>query len=205
MIGKAALALAAALAAAGSAHAQVRVVPRAPLVSAFGACAARQLPGQARALMATPIDSRSERRAARLMARSRSGCVHPHMRTISMHTGEFRGAVAEGLIERDAQAGARLRAIAPRPPVRPQPAEGRAFVAAYARCIADADPAGAARLLETAPESAEDRAALLAFGQLLSDCMPLGLRYTIDRFDVRNHIAIRLYDIAYPQSAAQAD
>lgn len=197
------LAIAAALAAAASPPAQqARLVPRSPLVVEFGACAARQLPDQARALMATRMDSAEERRRARRMAQSRSQCVHRRLRTISLHTGEFRGAVAEGLLENDPDALSRLRAMPQRPPVRPQAADGRAFVAAYARCIADADPARAARLLDISPAAPEHRTAFLEFGQLLSDCMPYGLQYRIDQFDVRNHIASRLYELAFPAVAA---
>jgi hypothetical protein len=198
MIGKATLMLAGAIVACASASA-AQFVPRDPLVTEFGACAARQLPSQARALMLTPVDSRAERQAARRLATSRSACVDRRLRSLTMHTGELRGAVAEALLEQDANAMARLAAMPPSAPVRAPAADGRAFVMSYARCIADAEPARAARLLEVAPATAEHRAAFLAFGQVLSDCMPHGLRYTIDQFDVRNHIAVRLYDMAFPR------
>ncbi len=192
----------AAAAASSSSVAGAQTVARDPLVERFGACAARQLEGHARALMATPIDSPAEQRAARRLAESRSGCVDRRLATLTMLTGEFRGAVAEGLIERDPEAVVRLKAMPPRPAVRPAPADGRAFVVAYARCIADANPARAAGLFDVSPASPEHRAAFLAFGEVLSDCMPLGQRYRLDTFDVRNHIAMRLYDLAYPGAAA---
>jgi hypothetical protein len=206
MIGKAVL-VAAALAAAcsGAAAQRSRSVPAAPVVSDFGACAARRMPDQGRALLATPLDSRAERRAARRMAESRSACVSARFNSISMRTGEFRGGVAEGLIEADPTALARLRAMPPRPPVRGEARQGRAFVAAYARCLADADPARAAGLLELVPSGAEERAAFLGFGSLLEECMPIGLTYAIDTFDVRNHLALRLYELAFPAAAQAAD
>ncbi len=176
---------------------RAQLVPHAPLVAEFGACAARQLPGQARALMATGIDSPQERRIARAMATSRRGCVDRRLNTLSMRVGEFRGGVAEALLEQDPNAMSRLRAMPAAAPVRPQVADGRAFVAAYARCIADAQPARAAALLEVDRVGPAHRDAFLGFGDTLSGCMPVGLRYTIDQVDVRNHIAVRLYELAY--------
>jgi hypothetical protein len=157
--------------------------------------------------MATANDIRVERDTARRMAESRSGCVRRHFAYIPMMTGQFRGTVAEALIEGDAAALARLRALPSRPPVRAEAARGRAFVAAYARCIADADPARAVHLLELphdAPAAAQ-RDRFLEYGDLLNDCMPMGFAFTIEPFDVRNHIAARLYDLAFPQAAARAD
>lgn len=176
---------------------RAQLVPAAPLIAEFGACAARQLPGQARALMATAIDSPQERRIARAMARSRGGCVDRRLRSLSMRVGEFRGGVAEALLEQDPAAMARLAAMPATAPVRPEPADGRAFVAAYARCIADADPARAAALLGVERVGPAQRGAFLAFGDTLTGCMPIGQRYAIDQVDVRNHIAVRLFDIAY--------
>ena len=198
-------ALAVTVAWAATGAAAQTLVPHAPLVTQFGACAARQLPERARALMATPVDSRAERRAARRLAESRSACVNVRMQSLTMHTGEFRGAVAQALLERDPAAMARLRAMPPSAAVRAQAADGRAFVAAYARCLADADPPRAAALLSIAPQTPEHRDAFLAFGQTLSDCMPHGLRYRINQFDVRNHIAVRLYEVAYPGTRPAAD
>ena len=195
------LAAAAAAIAVPQARAQnvqrAQLVPHAPLVADFGACAARQLPGQARALMATPIDSPQERRIAGAMARSRGGCVDRRMHTLSMRVGEFRGGVAEALLEQDPEAMARLRAMPATAPVRPEAADGRAFVAAYARCLADAEPARAAALLQVDRVGPAHREAFLGFGDTLTGCMPIGLRYTIDQVDVRNHIAVRLYELAY--------
>jgi len=186
---------------------QARIVPIATVIGDFGACTARQLPDRSRALMATPIGSRAERTTASRMAMSRDGCVPRHFDFIPMLTGQFRGAVAEALIENDPGAVARLRAMPSRPAVRADPAEGRAFVAAYARCIADADPARAVRLLETPPGAPpnEQRDHFLAYGDLLNDCMPMGAVFRIEPFDVRNHMAMRLYDLAFPQAAARAE
>ena len=191
----------AALAAATCAPAQGqgRLVPNTPLVSQFAACAARRWPQQARALMAAPIGSRQERRMARRLAEGRSECVQRRLNYLLMDTGAFRGAVAEALLESDAEAMERLRALPSRPPVRAPEADGRAFVAAYARCIADSEPARAAGLLalaDDAPAEAQS-AAMLELGDLLNDCAPLGPAYRLNPRDVRSHIAVRLYELAF--------
>lgn len=186
---------------------QARIVPAAPFISEFGACAARRQPDLARALMATPVGSREEHRAARRLAAGRSGCVRGRMRWLTMRAGSLRGAVAEALIENDPEAMARLRALPSQPPVRAAEADGRAFVTAYARCIADAEPARSARLLDLSPDApaAEHRAAFVAFGSVLDDCMPIGLSYRLNPADMRDHIAMRLYEIAYQAGRPAAD
>ena len=45
----------------------------------------------------------------------------------------------------------------------------------------------------------------MAFGDTLNDCMPMQAQYRIDRFDVRNHIAARLYQIAYASQPEPSD
>jgi hypothetical protein len=182
------------------ARAQVRIVPNAPLVSEFAACAARRWPDQARALMGTPIGSRQEYRIARRLAESRSDCVRRHINAMQMRAGALRGAVAEALLEGDPGAMARLRALPSTPPVRPPDAQGRAFVTAFARCIADAEPVRAVQMLELGMEAPppEHQAAFRALGGLLDDCTPLGVTAALDPRDVRNHIAMRLYEIAFP-------
>ena len=204
MIVRATLAAAALTAAVvGPAEAQrARLVPSAPHIAAFGACAARNMPDRARELMATAMDSRAERRIAQRIADSRSSCLSTRLRSLSMYTGAFRGAVAEALIEGDSAAIERLRRMPPTAAARVRPGAGRAVVAAYARCLADADPPRSLALLEAEPASARERDAMLSFGDLLNDCMPFGSSFRIDPVDVRNHIAARLYDIAFPAEAS---
>ena len=83
--------------------------------------------------------------------------------------------------------------------------QGRAFVASYAACLADADPAKSVALLSTERQSRAEFDAVMAFGDTLNDCMPMEARYSIDRFDVRNHIAARLYQIAYANQPEPSD
>lgn len=190
-----AVTVAASASASAAAFAQA-TVPRAPVIANYSACVARQSPGVARALMATPLESREERRLARqLYGGNSAGCMDGRA-VLSSNIGEIRGTVAEALLEREAEALARLGQAPAQPAVRAVVAEGRLFVANYARCIADADPAKSVRMLAAEPRSPEERDVLLSFGDTLNDCMPMGVAYRIDRFDVRNHIAVRLYEVA---------
>jgi hypothetical protein len=45
---------------------------------------------------------------------------------------------------------------------------------------------------------------MLAFGEALGNCMPRTATYRIDRSDVRNHIAARLYVGARPIQPGRA-
>jgi hypothetical protein len=189
------LVAAAAAGSASAAHGQ-HVVPRAPVIAEFGACVVRQSADLARELMATEIGSRRESDLAHQLVHGRRSCLDGRA-VLTFHTGEVRGTVAEALLERDPEAISHLRGLPARTATRAVAAEGRAFVAGLATCLADADPARSAQLLATEPHSAEERGAFLSFGTTLNDCMPLGFSYRMDRFDVRNHIAARLYQIAH--------
>ncbi len=172
--------------------APAQVVPRGPVLADFGACAARQSPQLARALMATAMDSREERTAARQLFEGNQSCMNGRA-VLSARTGEVRGTVAEALLESDAALVARLGASPARPAERAAFAQGRAMVASYARCLADAEPAKSVALLATERQSPAELDAMTAYGDTLNDCMPMGAAYRIDRSDVRNHIAARLY------------
>jgi len=184
-----------------AASASAQQVLRGPVIAEFGACAARQSPALARALMATEIDSREESRAARQLFQGNQGCMNGRA-VLSSRTGEVRGTVAEALIESDPARPARHQAKPPRPAERAPAAEGRAFVANYARCLADADPGKSVALLATERQSQAEMDAMMAFGDTLNDCMPMGAAYRIDRADVRNHIAARLYQAASSDGGA---
>lgn len=177
--------------------AAAQAVPRDPVIAGYGACLVRQGPDRARRLLATEIGSELERARARSIAQGLSSCIGPR-RVLSMQTGEVRGTVAAALLQQDLAALAQLRARPSRPPSRAQPAEGRAFIAGFARCIADAKPAEATAVIMTPPGSAAEREAILALGDTLVACMPHGIEYRLDRFDLRNHMAAHLYLAAYP-------
>lgn len=195
--------LAPVLLAAAASSASAQPVPRAPAMAEFAACAARQAPGLARALMATEMGTREEERAGRQLFLGNDGCLRGRI-VLSSRVGEVRGMVAEVLLESDPAATARLSARAPRLAARASVAEGRAFVDNYARCLADADPAKSVALLATEHQSRAEYDAMLAFGDTLNDCMPMTSTYRIDRSDVRNHIAARLYLSAGPALAEGA-
>jgi hypothetical protein len=181
------------LALAAPASAQV---PRAPVLADFGQCIARQAGGVARALLETEMGSQEEIQRARQIFNANPACIHDR-RGLSARVGEVRGIVAEAMLEADAAAVARLSASPPGAVARASgQLDGRAFVAAYAACLADAEPRQSIALLATAHHSPEEVTAFLAYGEALSDCMPEGATYRIDRFDVRNHIAARLYRTA---------
>jgi hypothetical protein len=197
--------LAAAANAPADADGRARALPAAPLISEFAACAARRWQSVARDLMATRIGSRAEQRLARRLVQGRGDCVRRRVLSLQMQAGAIRGAVAEELIESDPEAMARLRAMPSRPPVRAQDQEDdRAFVAGYARCIADSEPARASRLLDVPVEAptADQQAAYDAFGDLLNDCTPLGKTYALNPIDLRRHIASELYSLAHPAATA---
>ncbi len=175
-------------------------VPRAPVLSDFGTCVARQSTGLARALLATEMGSPEERRRAHQLFRANTACMDGRA-VLSSRVGEVRGTVAEALLEREPDVLARLSRMPSRPAARADAVEGRRFVAAYARCLADAEPAKATALLATGHHSPEERDAMLAFGDTLNDCMPMGVAYRVDRFNVRNHIAARLYEVAFSGSS----
>lgn len=177
-------------------------VPRAPVLADFGACIARQTSSVARALLETEVGSREEYRSAQRLFDANSGCYRDR-ESLSARIGEVRGIVAEALLEGDQAAMARLASRPALPAARVSAvAQGRAFVAAYAACLADAEPTRSLALLATPHHSQMEFDAFMAFGDTLNDCMPMTRAYRIDRFDVRNHIAAHLYGVAAPAAEA---
>ncbi len=176
--------------------------PRGPAIAAFGACVATQQRRSAGALMATSPDSREEYVLARQLV-ERSGCIRDRM-FLTLQVSEVRGTIAEALLKADPEALSRLAARPAAPASRVALAEDSAFVRDYARCLADAVPGQAVRLIGTAPQSDQERDALLDFGDILNDCMPQGRSYRIDRFGTRVHIAVRLYELAEASRPAEA-
>jgi hypothetical protein len=169
------------------------LVPQAQASGAFGACVVRQAPRMSRELLATAPGSREEARLAASLAQGRAECLRGL--SLGFSTGAFRGAVAEAMLHTTPGALAALAGRGSAPPVRPASADGRAFVIAYATCIAEAEPALAVALLGTERTSAAERAATIAFGTVLSACMPEDLEYRLDIADLRNHIAAHLYTL----------
>lgn len=185
---------------AGLASAQV---PRGPVLADVGACIVRQTGGAAQALMATEVGSREESWRARQVFTANPACIGDRS-GLSARVGEVRGIVAEALLEGDAAARARLSARPSAAIVRVSgQLDGRAFVVAYAACLADSEPAKSVALLATPHHSQAEIDAFTAYGATLNDCMPEGATYRIDRFDVRNHIAARLYQVAMAPADVQ--
>jgi hypothetical protein len=179
----------------GSALAETaKLVPQTQALSEFGTCILRQAPDKSKALMATRIDTPQEYKQARQLVLANNACVKKYA-SLSMQTGQIRGAIAEAILVSDAE---RMKQFISEPSsaaVRPDFAEGRAFVYSYAKCLAGADKSKSAALLQTAHGSPEERQAFVAFGEVTSACMPLKARYTVNVPDVRNHIAVALYEM----------
>lgn len=164
--------------------------PKQQVINDFAACIWRQAPDEARAVLATAIDSSEERDALRLVAKY-GACSD--VAFISGRSGDFRGALAETGIHADQARRTILGALAAVPAVRVAIANGRSFVASYSACIASADPANSLALLGTPLGSPDETAAIQVMAAALTGCMPEGAKYHIDIRDVRNHIADALY------------
>ncbi|MGQ0659271.1 hypothetical protein [Sphingosinicella sp.] len=147
-------------------------------------------------LLATELGSEEELREARRLFDAGSACA-PAREGLNVRVGDMRGAVAEAMLEADSAALARLSARPAAPAVRAAAGlDGRAFVAAYAACLAEAEPAKSVALLATPHGGLAEVDAFASYDDRLNDCMPEGVSYRIDRFDVRNHIAAHLYKLA---------
>ena len=171
-----------------------KVVPLAQALSEFGTCIVRQAPEKSKALMATALDTPQEYKLARQLAQANNGCVKKYA-SLSMQTGQIRGAIAETILISDA---VRMKQVVSAPlatAVRPDFTDGRIFVYNYAKCIAAADMPKSAALIQTAHGSPEERQSFLAYGDTLSACMPLKARYTVNIPDIRNHISVALYEL----------
>jgi hypothetical protein len=181
----------------------VKPVPLSEALSEFGTCILSQAPEKSKALMATGLDTPQEYKLARQLVQANIGCVKKYAR-LSMQTGQIRGAIAEAILVSDA---GRMKQFASAPlvaAVRPDFAEGRAFVYNYAKCIATADTPKSAALIQTLHGTPAEREAFVAYGDTLSACMPLKARYTVNIPDVRNHIAVALYELTNQSNAKVA-
>ncbi len=180
-----------------------KLVPQTKALSEFGTCIFRQAPDKSKALMMVPVDTKQEYNAASQLVQANNGCVEKYG-SLTMQVGQIRGAIAEAILISDAGRMKQLMSAPLAPALRPGFAEGRAFVYSYAKCLAAADMPKSAALLQTAHRSPEERQSFLAFGETTSACMPLQARYTVNVPDVRNHIAIALYELTAQGSAKGA-
>ena len=198
------LALFIAIITASAASAQTaKLIPQAQALSEFGKCILGQAPEKSKALMATVLDTPQEYKLARQLVLANNGCVKKYA-SLSMQTGQIRGAIAETILVSDA---GRIKQLASAPlgaAVRPDFAEGRAFVYSYAKCLAAADMPKSVALLQTPHGSPEERQSFVAYGETVSSCMPLKARYRVNIQDVRNHIAVALYELTEQTNAKVA-
>lgn len=172
-----------------------KLIPQAQALSEFGKCILGQAPEKSKALMATGLNTPQEYKLARQLVLANNGCIQKYA-SLSMQTGQIRGAIAETILVSDL---GRMKQFASAPlaaAIRPDFAEGRAFVYSYAKCLAAADMPKSIALLQTPHGSPEERQLFVAYGETVSSCMPLSARYRVNIPDVRNHIAVALYAIA---------
>ncbi len=169
-----------------------KLIPQAQALSEFGKCILGQAPEKSKALMATVLNTPQEYKLARQLVLANNGCVKKYA-SLSMQTGQIRGAIAETILVSDA---GRMKQFASAPlaaAVRPDFAEGRAFVYSYAKCLAAADMPKSAALIQTPHGTPAERQAFVDYGETVISCMPLSARYRVNIPDVRNHIAVALY------------
>lgn len=191
-----------ALLAGAAPPAEAQLVPKQAVVNDFAACVARQADGRVRAALVTEFSSPEERKAISSVALAHPACLKGRRYVLSLQTGVMRGALAAAMLAKEP---ALLQSFSARPdgrPFRPAPADGRAFVIAYASCLAQSKPAHTGMFLGTPIASAEERTAYEAYGETLMACMPEGLRYTSNITDVRNHVAAIVYRRATERTGA---
>jgi hypothetical protein len=180
----------------GSAFAEtVKLVPKTQALSEFGSCIVRQAPDRSSALLATPLNTKQEYKLARQLAQANSACVDKYG-SLSMDVSQTRGAIAEYMLVSDLDLMKQFTSATLAEAVRPDFAEGRVFVYLYAKCLAAADTPKSAAFIKTTHGSAEERQSFLDYGETASACMPLKSRYSVNVSDVRNHVAVALYEMS---------
>lgn len=160
----------------------------------FGACLLKQARGQSTKLLGTTLGSSEERELAITLARGHNACIRG--RVLTGQTGAIRGAVAQAVLFRDPVLLDRLAARPTAPAIRPEKADGRRFLIAYATCLTTAEPGKTAAFLHSGYGTAEERTGFLAYGDTLKACMPVGQEYQVDIPDLRNQIAAIAYQLA---------
>ncbi|MEI9852946.1 MAG: hypothetical protein WDN24_21180 [Sphingomonas sp.] len=145
-------------------------MPKQIVLDAFGQCLVKQSPRLAARLLETPFSTKAEHDQAMTLAKANDACLRGRP-VLSMQVGAIRGAVAEYALVSDEKLLDAARALPAAAPERPPIADGRAFVIAYATCIAHADPAHTVALIETPVASAEERSAFIGYGDTLKACM----------------------------------
>ena len=86
----------------GAASAETaKLIPQAQALSEFGKCILGQAPEKSKALMATSLNTPQEYKLARQLVLANNGCVKKYA-SLSMQTGQIRGAIAETILVSDA-------------------------------------------------------------------------------------------------------
>ncbi|RDE05341.1 hypothetical protein DVW87_08730 [Sphingomonas aracearum] len=179
---------AACLASAGGAQ---TLVSKQAQLSQLGTCLVSQAPALSNKLLRAPFGAPGERDAATTLVRGHRHCIRGY--SVSGHTGEIRGAVAEAMFLRQPGLLDTLATRASVPAVRPAEKAGRAFLVGYAKCLVAARPKETVAFLRSPVQTVGEKQAFLGFGDGLKTCMPEGAEYKVDITDLRNHIAAVAY------------
>lgn len=184
-------------------------VPKRQVVLEFATCVRRRAPDRAADLLRSVPGSDDERKKVLVIGGAYGACLKDRW-ALSFQTGMLRGQLAELAFRDDAGLRQRAAALPALAPVRPDAAAidaavtrvpaaerdaayaGR-FRAAFAQCVADANPGAVAMMLNTDPGTVEERAALLRSGDTLMRCMPQGVTYHIIPAELRPYLVADLH------------
>jgi hypothetical protein len=166
-------------------------------LTAFATCYARTNSADGFALLATEPGSVAEAQTYRRMFRSDSQNCLGEGTTLSVPVTFVRGAIAEGLLEREAAVPAELVRAAPAPG-----AEIRKYTEA-ARCYAAGHGAEIRAMLASAPGGQRELAALRPLADDFFRCMPASAQ---DRRFVATHLRYMLAEalLRLPSATASA-
>ena len=184
-------------------------VPNREVVMEFATCVRRRAPDRAAALLRSEPGSDDEHRKLEVIAGAYGACITDR-RVLSFQPELLRGQLADLAFRDDPALRERAAALPALPPARPDtaaidraverlPADRRdvgytqRFRAAYARCVANADPRATAALPPTTPGGADERQAVLRYGPTLVACMPEGVTYHIIPAELRPYLIAQLY------------
>jgi hypothetical protein len=134
---------------------------------------------------------------------SRDSCVRNPQ--LSFRREDARGAMGEYLLERDLRLVAYLAA---RPADKPAPAaaaEPATFGMLVAQCVAGAEPSRSLAVLQTDIATQPEREAMMALKPVINQCLPATGRQQLTISDLRNYLAVALYQIAHAATVGRAE
>lgn len=178
------------------------LTPKKLVVQRFAECSLRNHPEKSVQALASVPDSREEARALRHLASLNDRCLGDRA-YLSMQSGKLRGALAEMLLKRDGGLSI-VRGLPARAPVPVTGLGGRAFIIAFAQCLATSNPVRSAALLDSEIGSAAEGEAVAAMESDMAACVPEKTRLRIDLEDIRAHVADALYRVVRTDRSREA-